>query len=213
MKPPTRPVRLLDDLRRRILVHRRLLGSAFAALAVWIVVQAATAPPPPTVPIWTATHDLPSGTVLGRDDLTRTPYAPGSVPAAAVRSLAGVTGRTLATPLGAGEPVTAAHLVGRGRLAGYPGRAAVAVRIPDADVVSLLTPGQRVALVASDPQGGNGPERIVEDAAVLAVPRVSARGAPGVLTGRLVVFAVPAAEADQLASAGTTRYLSVVWSR
>lgn len=208
-----KPLRVLDDLRRRVLVHRRLLGAGFAALAVWIVVQAASAPPPATESVWTAARDLPSGTVLSPDDLTRTGFSPGSVPPAAVRSLAAVIGRTLATPLGTGEPITVSHLTGSERLAGYPGRAAVAVRIPDADVVALLTPGQRVTLVATDPQGGREPERIVEDAAVLAVPKDSADAGPSTLTGRLVVFAVPDEKADELASAGTSRYLSVIWSR
>jgi Flp pilus assembly protein CpaB len=207
------PLHLLDDLRRRVLVHRRLLGALFAALAVWLVVQAATAPQPPTVPVWTAARDLPTGTVLTRADLTRTGFAPGSAPEAAVRSLDAFVGRTLATPLGSGEPITMAHLTGSERLAGYPGRSAVAVRIPDADVVALLTPGQRVALVASDPQGGRPPERVADDAAVLAVPKPDAGTGPSTLTGRLVVFAVPREEADDVVAAGTTRYLSVVWSR
>src|SRR5829696_1195258 len=103
-----RPLRLLDDLRRRVLVHRRLLGGLFAALAVWLVVQAATSPPPATQPVWTAARDLPSGTVLSRADLARTGFAAGSVPAAAVSSRDSVVGRTLATPLGSGEPITAA---------------------------------------------------------------------------------------------------------
>src|SRR3954453_811296 len=181
-------LRILDDLRRRVLVHRRLLGSAFAAVAVWLVVSAATDPPAGTVPVWTAAHDLPTGTVLSRGDLVRTGYAPGSVPAAAAHTLTGVVGRTVATPLGAGEPLTAAHLAGATALSGYPGRSAVAVRIPDADVVSLLSPGQRVTLVASDPQGGSEPERVVEDAAVLAVPHASSAVGAGALGGRLVVF-------------------------
>lgn len=207
-----KPLRVLDDLHRRILVHRRLLGSLLAAIAVWLVVQATAAPPPATRPVWTAARDLASGTVLTRDDLVRTDFAPDSVPAAALRSADAVVGRTLATPLGAGEPVTSAHLTGAERLAGYPGRSAVAVRIPDPDVVALLTPGQRVTLVATDPQGATPPERVVEDAAVLAVPHASTDD-PGTLVGRLVVFAVPDDRADELASAGTTRYLSVVWSR
>jgi Flp pilus assembly protein CpaB len=208
-----KPLRLLDDLRRRVLIHRRLLGALCAGLAAWLVVQAATAPPPTTVPVWTAARDLPTGTVLTTHDLRRTPFAPGSAPAAAVRSVGDVLGRTLATPLGAREPVTPAHLVGAERLAGYPGREAVAVRLPDSGVVSLLTPGQSVALVATDPQGGRPPERIAEGAVVLAVPKQSRDTAPSTLTGRLVVFAVPATEADDLAAAGTTRYLTVVWSR
>jgi Flp pilus assembly protein CpaB len=206
-------LRVLGDLRRRVLVHRRLLGGSFAALSVWLVVQAATAPPPATEPVWTASRDLATGTVLTRTDLSPTGFAPGSVPAAAVHSLDSVLGRTLATPLGSGEPITAAHLTGAERLAGYPGRAAVAVRIPDADVVALLTPGQRVALVASDPQGATEPERIVDDAAVLAVPEADVDSGPSTLTGRLVVFAVPREQADEVVSAGTTRYLGVVWNR
>ena len=206
------PLRVLDDLRRRILVHRRLLGGLSAALAVWLVVQAATAPPPATVPVWTAAHDLDSGTVLTRHDLRRTGYAPGSVPTAALRSLDRVLGRTLATPLGSGEPFTSAHLVGAERLAGYPGRVAIAVRIPDAAVVALLTPGQRVGLLATDPQGGAAAERITMDAAVLAVPKDTSRTGEGMLSGRLVVFAVPPDTAVALASAATTHYLSVVWT-
>lgn len=208
-----KPLRALDDLRRRTLVHRRLLGSGCAAVVVWLVVQSAAGPPPATESVWTASHDLATGTVLTAHDLHRTRFAPGSVPAAAVSSLGEVVGRTLATPLGTGEPITPAHLTGTERLDGYPGREAVAVRIPDADVVALLTPGQRVALVATDPQGGRPPERLAPDAAVLAVPRLSRDAAPSTLTGRLVVFAVPAAEVDDLAAAGTTRYLTVVWSR
>lgn len=208
------PRRLLDRVRRRILVHRRVLGACCAAAAAWLVVQAATAPPPRSVPVWTAVRDLPSGAVLSPDDLARTGFAPDSVPAHAIGSLRLALGRTLATPLGTGEPLTPAHLVGTERLAGYPGRAAVAVRIPDPAVAALLSPGQRVALVASDPQGARPPERIAEDAAVVAVPRATGTdAAPGALGGRLVVFAVPADEADDLASAGASRYLSVVWSR
>src|SRR3954447_4892453 len=206
-------LRILDDLRRRVLVHRRVLGSLCAAGAVWMVVSAVAAPPPAPVPVWTASHALPSGAVLARDDLARSRYLTGSVPPAATRSVADVLGRTLATPLGVGEPLTAGHLVGSGPLRGYPGRAAVAVRIPDAEVVGLLTPGQRVSLVASDPQGGNAPERVVEDAAVLAVPHASEAVGTGTLGGRLVVFAVPEARADDLAPAATSRYLSVVWTR
>jgi Flp pilus assembly protein CpaB len=205
------PLHVLDDLRRRILLHRRLLGALLAATTVWFVVEATAAPPPPTRAVWTAARDLPGGIVLERDDLTRTGFAPGSVPAAAVRSLDDVLGHTLATPLGEGEPITAAHLVGSQRLAGYPGRAAVAVRIPDPDVVALLTPGQRVTLVATDPQGGAPPVRVVDDAVVLTVPRASDR--TDTLTGRLVVFAVPEDRAEDLSAAGTTRYLGVVWNR
>lgn len=206
------PLRLLADLRRRVLLHRRPLGALLAALAAWAVVHASTAPSPATTPVWTAERDLPSGTVLARSDLRRVGFAPGSAPDAAVDSLGAVLGQTLATPLGRGEPVTGAHLTPSGRLSGYPGREAVAVRIPDGDVVALLAPGQRVALVATDPQGGSAPERVVDDAAVLAIPRAAATPA-ATLTGRLVVLAVPRDRVADLAAAATSRFLTVVWSR
>ena len=208
-----KPLRVLADLRRRVLIHRRLLAALFVSAATWLVVQAATAPPPATAAVWTAARDLPSGTVLTPDDLASTDFAPGSVPRAAVRSLGDVVGRTLATPLGKGEPITAAHLAGAERLAGYPGRSAVAVRIPDSDVVALLTPGQRVALVATDPQGGGQAETVAPDAAVLAVPTGGRPSGPATIGGRLVVFAVPTDEAGAVLSAGTSRYLGVVWNR
>lgn len=206
------PLRLLDDLRRRTLVHRRPLGAVLAALAVWMVVHATTAPPPPTTPVWTADRDLPSGTVLARDDLRRVGFAPGSEPDDAIDSIEAVVGQALATPLRRGEPVTRTDLSGRGRLAGYPGREAVAVRIPDADVVALLTPGQRVTLIATDPQGAQPPERIVDDAAVLSIPKPPATPS-ATLTGRLVVVAVPTDRVEDLAAAATSRFLTVVWSR
>ena len=93
------------------------------------------------------------------------------------------------------------------------GRSAVAVRIPDADVVSLLTPGQRVSLVATDPQGGQEPETVAADAAVVAIPRPGRDAGPTALGGRLVVFAVPSGEAGEVLAAGTSRYLGVVWTR
>lgn len=206
------PLRHFDDLRRRILVHRRPVGALLAALTVWLVVHATTAPPPPTTPVWTAERDLPSGTVLAREDLRQVGFAPGSEPASAVDSLEAAVGRTLATPLRRGEPVTRTDLSGSGRLTGYPGRDAVAVRIPDADVVALLTPGQRVALVATDPQGAQPAERIVDDAAVLSIPKQPATPS-ATLTGRLVVVAVPADRVEDLAAAATSRFLTVVWSR
>ena len=208
-----KPLLVLFDLRRRVLVHRRLLAALLAAAATWLVVQVATAPPPASVAVWTAARDLRSGTVLTPDDLVRVDFAPGSVPAAVVRSPRTVVGRTLATPLGRGEPLTTPHLAGSERLAGYPGRSAVAVRIPDADVVALLTPGQRVSLVATDPQGGQAPQTVAADAAVIAVPRPGRDAGPTALGGRLVVFAVPSGEAGRVLSAGTSRYLGVVWNR
>lgn len=163
--------------------------------------------------LWTAARDLPSGTVLTVEDLRRTAFSPGSVPEAATRDLADLVGRTLATPLGSGEPATTTRLLGGSLLAGYPGRVAVPLRIPDPDVVGMLRVGDRVDVVASDPQGRRSPERLLAGAPVLVVPAASgSRSGPG-LPGRLLVVGVPTSTAIRVAEASASLYLTVIWSR
>ena len=63
-------------------------------------------------------------------------------------------GRTLAAPLRAGEPVTDVRLVGPALAAGAPGADALPVRLPDAGMVGAARAGDRIDLIATDPQGG-----------------------------------------------------------
>ena len=97
-----------------------------------------------------AARDLPAGQVLGAADLVAVGFAPGSAPAGAV-DVETTTGRTLAAPLRAGEPVTDVRLVGPGLTDGYPGLAAVPVRLPDAGMADLLQAGDRIDLVVGGP--------------------------------------------------------------
>jgi Flp pilus assembly protein CpaB len=175
-------------------------------------VQAATAPPPPTVPVWTAAHDLPGGAVLGADDLVRRSFTPGSVPGDRVTSPADVVGRTLAAPVAAGVPLTRTAVVGDGWLHDRPGLSAVPVRVTDPAVVPLLHAGDRVVLVAADPQRPDDAE-MLGDATVLAVPapRQDISG-DGALPGRLVVVGVAPENASRVAATGASRFLTVVWS-
>ncbi len=207
--PP--PLSLLHRARRRVLVHRRTLAALCVAAAAVLALRTLTGAPPPTTPVWTARHDVASGTVLRAQDFRRTGYAVGSAPPGSVRDLDRVVGRTLATPLEAGEPVSVRKLVGRSRLAGYPGRAAVAVRLPDVALATLLKPGDVVDLVQSDPRNATA-RRIVQGAVVLTVVDEPGTGA---LTagsdGRLVVFAVHEAEVEVLSAAPAAGFLTVVW--
>lgn len=215
MLPPLTSLRpVLRGTRRRLLRHRRGLAALCVAAAALLGLRLVTAPPPRTTAVWTAAHDVPSGTVLRAADFRRTGYAVGSVPSGAVRDLPTVLGRTLVTPLGRGEPVSERKLLGPGLLDGYPGREAVAVRIPDTALVSLLRQGDRVDLLATDLPGVAPARRVARDAAVLTVVREGAEQAlgPGE-TGRLVVFAVAADEVDGLAAAPGTGLLTVIWNR
>ncbi len=205
--------RILDRLRRRLLIHRRLLAALCLGAAVLLTVSALRPPAPKSVALWTAARALPSGSVLTEADLRRTAFAPGSAPPSGLRDRRTALGRTLAIPLGAGEPLTPAKLLGDGLLTGHPGQAAVPVRIPDGEVVGLLRVGDQVDVIASDPRGARPPERIVTDAAVLAVPEPG-RGATGPGTpGRLVVLAAPSDTVTRVAEAAASLYLTVIWNR
>lgn len=206
-------LRLLDRLHRRLLIHRRPLAALCVAAAVLLTTAALRPPDPATALLWTAARDLPGGSVLTTEDLRRTAFAPGSVPAAAARDLADLVGRTLTTPLGRGEVATSTRLVGNDVTAGHPGLAAIPLRIPDPEVVGMLRVGDRVDVVASDPQGRRPPERLLSEAPVLAVPAAPESSFGPGLSGRLVLVGVPEEAAVRVAEAASALYLTVIWTR
>ena len=208
--PPRRPSRpRRRRLRRALLARRRPLAALAAALAVLVGLQSATAPAPALTPVVTAARDLPAGSVLTEHDLRLTSFTPGSVPDGAV-SVARATGRTTTGPVRRGEPLTDARLLHGSLLDGYPGTVAAPVRIADPGTVSLLRIGDRVDVVAADPQGRREAEVVAAGAPVVALPRT----ADSMLaTGGLVVLAVTDSTARRLAGAAVSGYLSVVLTR
>src|SRR4051794_21589176 len=213
-KPPGplgRFLRLVRRLRRRVLLHRRLLAALCAGGAVVVGLQAASPPPPETVTVWTAARDLEGGSVLGPDDVAGTQLAPGTVPDGAVHGPGSVVGRTLAAPLTRGQVLTRVSTLASGLLRGYPGTTAVPLRITDAAVVDLLRVGDHISLVVADPDGRRAPSRLVDDVPVVAIPRVGESSSAGT-PGRLVVAAIPSAEASEVAAVAATSILIPVWS-
>lgn len=203
-------------LRRAVLGRRRLLAAVCAALAVVAGVRAVSAPPPETVAVTVAARDLPAGAVLEPADLTRVRLPPEALPA---DLLADPTGRTLAGPVSRGEPLTGVRVVGaalaREALAGTD-RVALPVRLPDAGAVGLLRVGDRVDLVATDPQGGTS-ELVALGVPVLALPGADtsggAAGPAGPTAGRLVVLGVAADELPRVSSAAAATFLTYAWTR
>ena len=199
-------------VRRIVLARRRPLAALAAAVAVASGLQATAEPPPETVAVLTAARDLPGGIVVRSSDVTRVSFAPRSVPAGVMTSAADVVGRTTATPVRAGEPLTDVRLVSGALLAAYPGMVAAPVRIGDPGAVALLRIGDRVDLLAADPQASSAAVVVAADAPVIALPRQ--RGAStAALPGGLVVLAVPERTARAVAAAGVSRYLSLVIRR
>ncbi len=211
-----KPLRAFDRLlrtRRRVLVHRRPLAALAAAGAVLAALQATSPPPPTTVGVLTAGRDLPGGTVLRAQDLALTRLPPGAVPDHAVRDPAAVAGRTLAAPLSRGEVVTEPRTLGRGLLAGYPGRTAVPVRVSDAAVVDLLRVGDVVTVVGADPEGRQPPSTVVDDVPVIAIPREGDAVFGSATPGRLVLLGVPSTLASQVAGRSMSGFITIVWAR
>lgn len=213
MPTPPDPRRWPGELRRRILVHRRAFAALFAGLAVLVTVRSVQAPPPTTVEVWTASHDLASGTVLARTDLTRVGFAPDSVPDRALSDPGPVLGRTVAAPVRRGEPITDLRLAAGPLLAAYPDRVATPVRLADSAVVDLLRVGDVVDLVSADPQGEEAARVVSSGVTVVAIPPPGRAQQDLGLSGRLVLLAVPRADAPDVSAAGVSGFLTVTLTR
>lgn len=200
---------VLRRLRRAVLARRRLLAGLAAGVAVAAGLQAAAEPPPPRTWVLTAAHDIAGGAVLGEDDLTRVAFAPASVPDGVITERAAALGRTTATPVRAGEPLTDVRLVSGSMLSGFPGTVAAPVRIGDAGAVALLEVGDRIDVLSADPRGRSDALVVASGVPVIAIPRQDAQSS-ALAPGGLIVVAVPSSTAVALASAGVSGYLSVV---
>lgn len=212
--PTTRKTRRLarhwpGELRRRILVHRRGFAALFAGLAVLVTLRTVQAPPAPTVEVWTASRDLPSGTVLSHSDLTRVAFAPDSVPDRVLPGPGSGLGRTVAAPVRRGEPITDLRLVAQPLLAAYPDRVATPVRLADSAVVDLLRVGDVVDLVSADPQGRDPARVLSSGVTVIALPSAGKSQLDLGLPGRLVLLAVPTSDAADVSAAGVSGFLTV----
>jgi Flp pilus assembly protein CpaB len=157
--------------------------------------------------VLTAGRDLGAGTVLGAGDLVRTPFLPDTVPSGAITNADDVVGRTTTGPVRAGEPITDVRLVSGSLLDGYPGLVASPVRVGDPGAVALLRIGDRVDVIAADPQGSTEAVVVAAGAPVVALPRA---GDTALASGGLVVLAVGDETARALAAASVSAYLSVV---
>lgn len=198
--------------RRWFLRHRRGIAALLLGVATVATLRTLSPAPPEQVDLLVAASDLSAGTEVGTEDVTIVQVPEHAVPQGA-QQRDEVVGRTLAGPLRRGEPVTDAGLVNAGMVAGYPGMVALPVRVPDADVVSLLQPGDTIDVVATDPSNGET-HQVATGVRVVTVPasRSDSPGGAQTLPGRLVVLAAPSTTAKNIAGAATTGYLSVMFS-
>lgn len=205
--PPTR--RRLRAVRHQLRRRRRLLAAALTAVAVLGVLRVLAPPEPDTVEVLVAARDLPSGTRLDESDVVEHDYPQDLTPPDAATT---ALGRVLAAPLGRGEVLTDARVVGPGLALAEPGQTILPVRLPDAGMATLLQPGDEVDLVATDP--GTGASSIVaREVIVLATPRGVPDGPAGGAGGALVVVGTSATEAIDISSAALSQFVTVSWTR
>lgn len=215
LRPLPRPARRWVDR------HRRLVAALLAAAATCAVLAASRPPAPDVVGVLVAARDLSGGGTLAAGDVRVATFRARDVPDGVLAPDTDVTGRVLAAPARAGEPITDVRLVGAGLLAGYAdeGLVAAPVRLADDGSVRLLRPGDRVDVLAAQaadvtPDGvvTSGQARTVASAVrVITIPKDSEHGLLGASGGgALVVLAVTPDQAAELAGAEAGSRLSVV---
>jgi Flp pilus assembly protein CpaB len=200
--------RFISRVRRAVRAHRRLLAAGCAAAAVAAAIHALSPAPPPTTEVLVASTDLPAGVTLRQEHVELVRLPGSATPSGALSSPAAVTGRLLAGPVRAGEPLTDVRLLGPALIEGYGGgRVAAPVRIADAEAVRLLRPGDRIDVMAADPQGRVETALVAPDTPVIVVPR-GGGGTNQDSSGAIVVLAVSPDTASRLAKASVSGPIS-----
>ncbi len=202
---------------------RLLRQVAAAGLACLALVLALHPPAPatgtpigsPAVPVAVAAADLPAGRVLTADDVLAAQLPADRAPAGISPDPAELTGRVLAAPLRAGEPITDVRLVGPGLWAAVPeGQVAAPVRLADLAVATLLRAGDRVDVLAAAGEAAQPSVEVVASGAlVLTAPAPDGEAGAAASDAGLLVLAVPPETAAALAAAAASGSLTVTLGR
>lgn len=162
------------------------------------------------MPVVVAADDLSPGTVLSRHDLTVALLPRNAAPSGSSPEAGRLVGRTLAAGVRAREPLTDVRLVGAGLTALLPaGLVAAPVRLADLAVAVLVSPGDRVDVLAT-PSGADRADVVAGHALVLATP--ARAGPPAGVSGGdagVLLIAVDPPTAARLAAASTTSTVTV----
>lgn len=199
------------DLRRAVSWHRRKLAVLAAVAAVLATVAAALPASPPTAQVVRAAVELRAGGILRADQLRVDHLPVAALPEGAMPSMTELVGRTVVVAAPAGQVLTEHSTISGAPLP--PGRVLAPLRLSDADVVSLLTAGDRVDVLSADGERGSAVV-VARQARVVTVPQVDDEGgvapAPSAGGGGLLLVDVDVPTALALAHAAVADRLSVV---
>ena len=159
----------MDRIHRFVFEHRRLLAAVFTALAVLTALTALRQQPNGT-PMLVARHDLRSGHVLSASDLRTTTVPPSARPAHALGRGAAI-GRRVAGPMRAGEAITDYRVLQDDALSGYADDAVLTtIRVDRADGLTGLHVGDRVDIIAVDPDGESKAKVVARTVEIVTLP-------------------------------------------
>ncbi len=201
-------------LLRLISWHRRKLAVLAAMGATAAGITAATPEPAPSTAVLVAAHRLDGGERVAAADVTVRRMPTALLPELALTDPGQVLGRTLVAPLSGGSVLTRVALLGSRPGVAADGMVIVPLRISDPAVAGLLRIGDRVDVVAADPQTGRGAQVIADQVRVVTIPKASANGSaldPGTAeSSSLVLVAAPPETAPRLADAAAGSQVTVL---
>ena len=159
----------MDRIHRFVFEHRRTLAALLAGLAVLTALSALRQQPDGAAVLVTS-RDLRSGHVLTASDVRTTTVPPAALPShGLVRGDA--IGRRVAGPMREGEAITDYRVLQDDALSGYADDAVLTtIRVDRADGVTGLHVGDRVDVVAVDPDGESKAEVVARSVEVVTLP-------------------------------------------
>lgn len=191
---------------------RRILAALLAVAALVLALAQVSRDPldpveEPTSTVLVAATDLVAGLTIGRQDLRPARRTIAQLPDGALTPETDHVGRVLTGAVRRGEVITDRRLLGPGLSAGLgPGQVASPIRLVDLQVAALLRPGDRVDILAAQPDASTATV-IAAQALVLAVPVADDEATRAGEPLGLVVLAVSHDTAARLAAAGASSQL------
>jgi Flp pilus assembly protein CpaB len=159
----------MDRINRFVFDHRRSLAAVLAGLAV-LTALTALRPETAGTAVLVARHDLRSGHVLTAADV-RTSTVPQAARPDHVLAREAAIGRRVAGPMRAGEAVTDYRVLQDDALSGYADDAVLTtIRVGRADGLTGLHVGDRVDVVAVDPDGESRAQVVARAVEIVTLP-------------------------------------------
>ena len=188
--------------------HRRKLAVVAALGAVLTGIAAAAPEGPPTVEVVRAKRQLAGGAVISPADVSVEQVVAADAPEGAVSDPDALVGQTLAAPIARRQVLTSLAVISTGVGVGR-GHVLAPLRLADAELATLLHPGDVVDVLAADPEAEKA-SVVAQAARVVTVPRFeddTGSDSPGAL----VLVDVDSSTAAVLARAAVSGTLTPIW--